>query len=85
MDGHDNRPLWIVAIVNPRGGRRRETTVSEQVLTTLEGGVLTITLNRPERMNAVSHALRTQLIDVHDLARFALDDVRERREARARE
>ena len=61
VDGHDNRPLWIAAIVIPQGGRRRETTVSEQVLTTLEGGVLTISfengskiiINRQEPLHQV--------------------------------
>lgn len=61
VDGHDNRPLWIAAIVIPQGGRRRETTVSEQVLTTLDGGVLTIALNRPEKKNAITQAMYAAL------------------------
>ena len=39
-----------------------------EVRTELQESVAVITLNRPERMNAVSHALRTQLIDALDAA-----------------
>ena len=39
-----------------------------EVKTELQDGIAVITLNRPERMNAVSHALRTQLIEALDEA-----------------
>jgi enoyl-CoA hydratase/carnithine racemase len=39
-----------------------------EVRTELQDGIAVITLNRPERMNAVSHALRAQLIEALNAA-----------------
>jgi len=47
----------------------------EQILTELDDGVLTITLNRPERLNAWTERMRAELIDAFDQA-DANDDVR---------
>ncbi len=47
----------------------------EQILTELDEGVLTITLNRPERLNAWTEQMRAELIDAFDQA-DANDDVR---------
>jgi enoyl-CoA hydratase/carnithine racemase len=47
----------------------------EQILTELDDGVLTITLNRPERLNAWTEQMRAELIDAFDQADVN-DDVR---------
>jgi enoyl-CoA hydratase/carnithine racemase len=47
----------------------------EQILTELDDGVLTITLNRPERLNAWTEQMRAELIDAFDRA-DANDEVR---------
>ncbi|MEO6716166.1 MAG: enoyl-CoA hydratase-related protein, partial [Novosphingobium sp.] len=45
---------------------------SEHILTTAQQGVLTITLNRPEKLNAITPAMHMQLEECFD--RFASDD-----------
>jgi enoyl-CoA hydratase/carnithine racemase len=47
----------------------------EQIRTGTSDGVMTVTLNRPERLNAFTETMRTELISAFDLA-DADDDVR---------
>src|SRR5439155_76382 len=49
-------------------GRDGETMAYEQILYEVDGGVLTITLNRPEKLNAFTPTMMRELIDAFDRA-----------------
>ena len=52
------------------------TTAKDLVLTSTEGGVTTVTMNRPEALNALSAGLRNRLTEVFtDLAEDSATEV----------
>ena len=56
-------------------GCRGEHMAYETLLTDLADGILTVTLNRPDRLNAFNGQMKTDLLEVYDLA-DSDDDVR---------
>ena len=65
------RALWCGRFSLERG----RTTMYEQILYAVEDGIATITLNRPEKLNAFTNTMRLELIAAFD-AVDADDDVR---------
>ena len=49
-------------------GCRGEHMAYETLLADLADGILTVTLNRPDRLNAFNDQMKTDLLEVYDLA-----------------
>src|SRR5262249_13551159 len=60
---------YCSAGLHPQGRpQQREDGMSQEILCNVEDSIATITLNRPERMNALTHELEAELHRIFDRA-----------------